>query len=47
MTYLAPQSLAIKMSDSLAAQLDQIKEINGDKFFRGSATKSRLQLTRR
>ena len=33
MTYLAPQSVAVKMSESLAAQLDQIKEINGDKFF--------------
>ena len=33
MTYLAPQSVAVEMRDSLAAQLDQIKEINGDKFF--------------
>lgn len=33
MTYLASQTVAVEMRESLAAQLSEIKEINGDKFF--------------
>ena len=33
MTYVAPQSVAVAMRDHLAAQLSEVKQINGDKFF--------------